>query len=48
MRTGGWPGSRLALQLCERPGDEASAGTVIDAALKNPPEPSQSAANATY
>jgi hypothetical protein len=47
MRTG-WPGSRLALLLCEQLGDEAPAGTAIDAALKNPPEPSLSPANATY
>ena len=40
--------ARLALLLCERLGDEATAGAAIDAALKNLPEPSLSAANATY
>ena len=40
--------ARLALLLCERLGDEAAAGAAIDAALKNLPEPSLSAANATY
>jgi 3-(3-hydroxy-phenyl)propionate hydroxylase len=38
----------LALLLCERLGDEAAAGADIDAALKNLPEPSLSAAHATY
>jgi 3-(3-hydroxy-phenyl)propionate hydroxylase len=40
--------ARLALLLCERLGDEAAAGAAIDAALKNTPEPSLSAAHATY
>ena len=40
--------ARLALLLCERLGNEAAAGAAIDAALKNLPEPSLSAANATY
>jgi 3-(3-hydroxy-phenyl)propionate hydroxylase len=40
--------ARLALLLCERLGDESAAGAAIDAALKNLPEPSLSAANATY
>jgi 3-(3-hydroxy-phenyl)propionate hydroxylase len=40
--------ARLALLLCERLGDEAAAGADIDAALKNLPEPSLSAASATY
>jgi len=40
--------ARLALLLCERLGDEAAAGAAIDAALKDLPEPSLSAANATY
>ena len=40
--------ARLALLLCERLGDEAAAGAAIDAALKNLPEPSLSAAHATY
>ena len=40
--------ARLALLLCERLGDEAAAGAAIDAALKHLPEPSLSAANATY
>jgi 3-(3-hydroxy-phenyl)propionate hydroxylase len=39
---------RLALLLCERLADEAAAGAAIDAALKHLPEPSLSAANATY
>jgi len=40
--------ARLALLLCERLGDEAAAGAAIAAALKNLPEPSLSAAHATY
>jgi 3-(3-hydroxy-phenyl)propionate hydroxylase len=40
--------ARLALLLCERLGDEAAGGAAIDAALKHLPEPSLSAANATY
>ena len=40
--------ARLALLLCERLADEAAAGAAIDAALKDLPEPSLSAANATY
>ncbi|MBN8493542.1 MAG: hypothetical protein J0M00_19200, partial [Burkholderiales bacterium] len=40
--------ARLALLLCERLGDEAAAAQAIDRALQNLPEPSLSAANATY
>lgn len=40
--------ARLALLLCERLGDEAVAAQAIDRALQNLPEPSLSAANATY
>jgi 3-(3-hydroxy-phenyl)propionate hydroxylase len=40
--------ARLALLLCERLGDEAAAGAAIDTALKDLPEPSLSAADATY
>jgi 3-(3-hydroxy-phenyl)propionate hydroxylase len=40
--------ARLALLLCERLGDEATVGAAIDAALQNLPEPSLSAAHATY
>ena len=40
--------ARLALLLCERLADEAAVGAAIDAALKDLPEPSLSAANATY
>jgi hypothetical protein len=34
--------------LCERLDDEGAASAAVDAALKNLPEPSLSAANATY
>jgi 3-(3-hydroxy-phenyl)propionate hydroxylase len=40
--------ARLALILCERLADEATAGAAIDAALKHLPEPSLSAAHGTY
>jgi 3-(3-hydroxy-phenyl)propionate hydroxylase len=40
--------ARLALLLCERLAQEAAASAAIDAALKNLPEPSLSAAQATY
>ena len=40
--------ARLALLLCERLGDEAVAGAAIDAALRDLPEPSLSAPEATY
>jgi hypothetical protein len=40
--------ARLALLLCERLGDEAAAGAAIEAALRDLPEPSLSAAHATY
>jgi hypothetical protein len=40
--------ARLALLLCERLGDEAQAGAAIDTALKDLPEPSLSAIQATY
>jgi hypothetical protein len=40
--------ARLALLLCERLGDEAVAQAAIDAALLDLPEPSLSAADATY
>jgi 3-(3-hydroxy-phenyl)propionate hydroxylase len=40
--------ARLTLLLCERLADEAAAGAAIDTALKDLPEPSLSAANATY
>ncbi len=40
--------ARLALLLCERLDDEGAASAAVDAALKNLPEPSLSAANATY
>jgi 3-(3-hydroxy-phenyl)propionate hydroxylase len=40
--------ARLALLLCERLGDETAAQAAIDTALDNLPEPSLSAAHATY
>jgi 3-(3-hydroxy-phenyl)propionate hydroxylase len=40
--------ARLALLLCERLGDEAAANAAIEMALKDLPEPSLSAAHATY
>jgi 3-(3-hydroxy-phenyl)propionate hydroxylase len=40
--------ARLALLLCERLGDESAARAAIDSALKDLPEPSLSAAHATY
>ncbi len=40
--------ARLALQLCERLGDESAASAAIALALKDLPEPSLSAAHATY
>ena len=40
--------ARLALLLSERLADEAAVGAAIGAALKDLPEPSLSAANATY
>lgn len=40
--------ARLALLLCEHLGDETAATAAIDAALRDLPEPSLSAAQATY